>query len=203
MLPQIYSIDKYVNYFRYLAASCVHIAHDIASESLDAPDKSRRRFAIFEEDEVVGGLRSSIGDGVVLLLHPYFTKPQSNGAGDYRTNHDAAFIIADKPANDNINTKVASLRKTEEIAYLLLNQIVNDANEGGPTCPASSPFTGIDYNDFKLEPLMNIFEGRVGWYVQFTFQLKQSKYYFNPAIHNEPTTWLTVGDPQVYPNTTP
>lgn len=203
MIPQVYSIDKYVNYFRYLAASCVYIQHDIASESLDATEKGKRRFAIFEEDEVVEGLRSGIGDGVVLLLHPYFTKPSSNGAGDYRTNHDAAFIIADKPANDNINTKVESLRKTEGIAYILINQIVNDANEGGATCPASNPFTGITYNDFKLEPLMNIFEGRVGWYVQFKFQLKQSKYYFNPNIHNEGSTWLPVGDPQVYPNTQP
>jgi len=202
MTPQVFSINKYVNYFRLLAASHWLVQHDIASELPDAP-KGGCKFAIFEEDEVVSGLRSTISDEVVVFLHPYFTNPQHNGAGDYRTNHNAAFIISEKPATGGINDKVASLNKCESIAYNFIVQILHDANQSGATCPASNPFTGVDLNDFKLEPLLNIFDGRVGWYIQFKFQLKQSKYNLNPAIYNEPTTWLAVGDPQEYPNTTP
>jgi hypothetical protein len=204
MQEKITTVTQYINYFRMLAASHWLIQHDIASESMDAPEKSKCRFAIFEEDEVVAGLRSGIGAGPVLFLHPYFPKPSTNNAGDHRFNCKGAFIIAEKPANKNMSSKITTLGKMEQIATQIIMQLVFDANEGGATCPATYCLAGLTLNDFEpMEPLLNIFEGRVGYYVQFSFQLKQTKTLLNPSIYNEPTTWLAVGDPQVYPNTTP
>lgn len=201
-MTQVFSISTYVNYFRLMAASHSSIQHNIAAESPDFADKSQCRFTMFSHDEVVGGLRSRIGDGVNVFLHPYFTKPSSNGAGDYRTRHTAAFIIAQKVNHNDVAALTAALNNTEFIMYTFIMQLVRDANEFGATCRLKNPFSGCEFNDMKLEPVFNLWDGRAGWYVEFEFVLKQNKFYMNPALYNESTTWLPVGTaPNDYPLT--
>lgn len=200
MLSQVFSINTYVNYFRLMAASHTSIGHELGSEGPDA-DKSKSRFAIFSHDEVLTGLRSRIGDGVVLFLHPYFIKPKSNGAGDYRGVYSGAFIIAKKANKSDIADWLPALNECEFIAYGIAGQLVNDSNEFGATCKMQNPFSGCLWDDMKFEPVMNLWDGRFGWYVEFEFTLKQAKFLMNPALYNENTTWQPVGTPpNTYPN---
>lgn len=199
MTTPAFNFSRYVNYFRLLAASHSGIAHDLASELPDA-DKNTRHFALFTSDEVVSGLRSTIGDGIVLLLHPYFPKPGTNDAGFYYTDITCSFLLVKKVDHKDVQALTTTLNQTEEVLFTLLGQIIHDSKEYGTSCPIPKAFDGVSWNDVdKIEPLMHIFDGRAGWYCEFTYRVKQSKWLMNPALHNEPTTWLAVGDPQQYP----
>lgn len=197
--PTIY---HYVDYFRFIAASHVGINHVIASEGPDG-NKSERKFAVFTSDEVVGGLRSTIGDGVVLLLHPYYSKPASNGAGHYYMENTGAFLLVEKCNHDNSSEVTLSLFRTEEIVYNILNQIIHDTGEYGFKCPVPKPFTGMDWNDvLKIEPVLNVFEGRAGWYVEFKYRMNQNKGLMNPDLHNDTALWQPIEYGAItYPNT--
>jgi hypothetical protein len=180
---------QYTNYFRQLAKKHYLIRHNPLAEDKSYVNKSECRFAMFHHDEVVSGLRTAIGDGPIVFVHPYYATPYSNDAGDFRGKYTGAFIIAKKSDPANINNIISNYDLTELIAWHFIAQIGFDANETDkPECDIPSLFfSGVDFNRMKLEPVHNLWNGMYGWYVEFQFDIRKK---FGPQIHNESTVWL-------------
>lgn len=188
-------IIQYVNYFRNIAVKHKKINHQIGAETNSYFTKDNRHFAIFEHDEVINGLRSTIADGIVLFLHLYDGKGYENQADDYRVRNTGAFIIAEKaPIHYQTRGNVAynpgfdlpevlhSYELCESIMWDIINRMIIDSR---------SPchfFNYLELSDFTIEPVSNLWDGRYGWYVQFQFTSKRNEY-ISETLATDPTIW--------------
>lgn len=187
-------IHDYVNYFRNIAIKHKQINHAHGAEIGSYTLKENRHFAIFEHDEVVTGLRSQIADGIVLFLHLYDTKGYDNLADDYRATHTGAFIIAEKaPIEFQTRGAIAyssldgpevlqSYETCETIMWQIINRMMMDSRD---PCHL---FHRIQLSDFTIDPVSNLWDGRYGWYVQFTFQTRRNDV-INNALATDPPIW--------------
>lgn len=162
------NIASYVSYFRNLAAMHYQILHDPQQEESNSIVKATRKFVIFDNDEVATGLRSQIGSGIVLFLEVYTFQGKDNEAGDYRANHQARFIIARKVKPQSWTDLLVAYNTTEKIVWDFVNKIIVDSNFTGPSC--GTPFKNLTLNNFSAEPVSNLWDGRAGWVVDFTYQ---------------------------------
>ena len=166
------TLKDYTEYFRQLAVSHYLIQHQVAAESADATDKGNCKFAMFDTDEVVTGLRSAIGDGYVLFVEAYTFRGKDNDMGDYRSRHQGSFLLAKKTKKFSIADKVDNMAACEGIVLDIMNKIVYDSTNGGTSC--GCPFQHVSLNDFSCEPVMEIWDGRSGWVVNFNFEQDRS-----------------------------
>lgn len=165
------SIASYVAYFRKLATQHYQILHNPQQEDTNATQHGTRRFILFETDEVVTGLRSNIGNGVVLFLEVYTFNGIDNGASDYRSAHQGRFILAEKVNHLSTHKLADTLAKCESIAWDIANKILYDCNRVQQPCNA--PFQNVDLRSFAGEPVTNLWSGYSGWVMSFNFQFNR------------------------------
>lgn len=162
------TVTTYINYFKALAQSHYMLLHDDDNANATAATKAKSKFVLFDNDEVVTGLRSLIGPGIILFLEIFTFRGRENGEGDYRAIHQGRFIIARKTIAQNNADLVAAYTETETVVWDFINRILYDSKHGAPACGA--PFKNITLNDFSVEPVINLWDGRAGWVVDFTYQ---------------------------------
>jgi hypothetical protein len=180
-----FGLTQYVNYFRNLATQCHNIHHLPASEDPNYPDKNDCKFALYYYHEVVGGLRSNISDDIVLFLHLYDGQGKDNHAGNQSSSHTCNFIVAKKADINDINEVTQALSLTESTMFLLMNKIIHDANQDGPGC---GPLRKVTLDKFRWEPISNLWDGRFGWWVEFSFEVKRTDL-MDEAIALDTGTW--------------
>lgn len=185
------TIRNYENYFRNLAIKSKFIKHIAAAEKDDYGEKEKCRFVTFTSEEVIAGLRSKVSQDASLFLELYTAKGYDNEAGDFRTSQSGRFLVcANKVTtlSDSVAyNPIEILEHTETITWLLINRIIYDANQNGPSC--DKPITGITLNNFyNIEPQWDIFDGRYGWLVEFTYQQKR-KDEMNPSKQTDSQFW--------------
>lgn len=181
------TIKTYIEYFRQLAVSHHLIQHVVAAESQASTTKGECRFAVFEYDEVVTKLRSAIGDGYILFVEGYTFRGKDNEAGDYRSRHQGTFLICKKTQQMNAAQKEDNMALCEEIVFDIITKIIYDSTDDGTAC--GCPFKNITGNDFSAEPVLNIFEGRSGWVVNFNFEQDRISD-MDPARATNAAIWL-------------
>lgn len=180
-----FGIAQYVSYFRNLAEQCHYIHHIPASENPDYPEKEDCKFALYYYHDLVAGLRTAISDGIVLFLHIYDGRGNDNHAGSQSSSHTCNFILAKKAVATDIPEITAALANTEEAMFVLINKIIHDAHQDGPGC---GPFKKVTLDKFRWEPVSNLWDGRFGWWVEFSFDVKRTDL-MDESIALDAGTW--------------
>lgn len=162
------TINTYCTYFENLAKSHHSILHNATQSASNATVKGESKFVLFDNDEVVTGLRSLIGSGIILFLEIFTFRGSDNMAGDYRAKHQGRFIIARKVLPMNNSDLIAAYAECEAIVWDFINKIIHDSKLSGDAC--NTPFKNISLNDFSCEPVSNLWDNRAGWVVDFTYQ---------------------------------
>lgn len=188
----INTVLTYVSYFRALAQNHYKILHNPAHETFDATVKGQSHFAVFDNDEVVTGLRSRISNGVVLFLEVFTFRGYDNQAGDYRGIYNARFIIAEKVAQGDNAGMINAYNNCEQIVWELINRIIYDSNNAGSAC--GKPFKNLTLDQFSVEPVTNLWDGRTGWVVDFTFQQSRNTE-MDTALATDEDIWVNYATP--------
>jgi hypothetical protein len=104
-------VSYYTLYFGNLAKRHYKLLHNSDNSTSSATAKSESKFVMFDNDEVVTGLRSLIGSGIILFLEIFTFRGSDNMAGDYRAKHQGRFIIARKVLPMNNADLIACLHR--------------------------------------------------------------------------------------------
>lgn len=162
------TIYNYVSYFRRLAAEHHAILHDPQQETQAATIRGARRFVLFDTDEVVTGLRTQIGDGIVLFLEAYTFQGHDNDAGDYRSQHQGRFIVAKKYNVKSFYDLVYAYDECEKVTWDFINRLIFDSSVDGTAC--GTPFKNLSLANFSCDPVDKLWDNRAGWLVEFRFE---------------------------------
>ncbi len=165
------SLQEYIDYFRRIAVKHKRILHDPASELQDQP-KGLKRFITFSHDEVITGLRSKIDNGIVLFLSLYDFSGEDNNADYYKSTHQASFILAGVAKSTDFAAQESVYVLTEEIVWNIISLLITESKLEN-NCFA--PFHRLKLSDFRAKPVGPLWDGRYGWYVEFTFRHKRNK----------------------------
>jgi len=181
--------NDYVNYFRQLAVSHYLILHDSSQEGPNATQKGKCRFVLFDNDEVVTGLRSVVPDGIVFYLEMFTGRGVDNLAGDYRGQYQGRFLIAKKVKAMSITELQQAYAECEGVMWDIIGRMLYDNAYAGPDCEL--PFRNLTLNDFTWEPVSNLWDGRAGWVVDFNYQQSREDEITNAVVNGElnPTVW--------------
>jgi hypothetical protein len=161
-------VSYYTLYFGNLAKRHYKLLHNSDNSTSSATAKSESKFVMFDNDEVVTGLRSLIGSGIILFLEIFTFRGSDNMAGDYRAKHQGRFIIARKVKPMDNADLIDAYTECEAVVWDFINKIIHDSNLSGDAC--NTPFKNISLNDFSCEPVSNLWDNRAGWVVDFTYQ---------------------------------
>lgn len=177
-------LDTYISYFRSLAIRHKDLQHDPLSDSGQVGAASKH-FTRFEYNEVVKGLRSTVGFPC-LCLHLYENETDSQNNINVKFNPRGAFMVIDHPATDSFADEQAAYSKSERIAYEILQQIYQDHKPGSDPC--ARPFKKFDFDKINITPVGPVFTGEYGYLVEFNFELQKQINITNPP---SPGTFLS------------
>jgi hypothetical protein len=183
------SVNDYTVYFGNLAKRHHLLLHNGNQSGSNATVKAKSKFVLFDNDEVVTGLRSLIGSGIILFLEIFTFRGSDNMAGDYRSKHQGRFIIARKVLPMNNADLISAYAECEAIVWDFINKIIHDSNLSGDAC--NTPFKNISLNDFSCEPVSNLWDGRAGWVVDFTYQQNRMDE-IDEELANDEAIWTVV-----------
>lgn len=183
----------YIETFRRYAIYHKDIRHNPASEDPDYSVNDDCHFATFSTDEVITKLRTTISDGVTLLVHPYSTQGGQNEPGTtFKSIHEAAFIIVKKADAFNFAEQNTAIDLCETITWDIIRRIHQESNGEGQSC---SFMNMINLISFSSDAIYNIFDGRYGWYTKFTFTIRRT--HFMDTVYAENDLQNPFSDPQI------
>lgn len=188
-MPSPYiSINKYIEYFRQLAANHTLVAHNIAQEALgaDATEKGTQSFHILTIEDVLASERSDINpDKVNVLLYRYDIQPSDqNRVQDYRALYTGAFTVVQYTEVDNITAQHQAAAQTEIVAWDFIQSIIAQSAAGADGKQCASPFGIIHPDNFTIKPIGPIWEHCFGWHVEFNFKI-DAEYWMDQSRVNQ------------------
>lgn len=160
------NVEFYTDYFRQLAVRHKDLKHNPAAETGDA-DVSEKRFTKWSVEEVVTGLRGSMGFPA-LMLELYDEKGTSEMMYSVAQHTRGAFTILAQSVIGDFNSEIAAYAIAERIMFDMLKQIWQDHYADEDAC--DTPFKSFSFN-YEKTPVGPLFEGnKFGYRVEFDFQ---------------------------------
>ena len=161
------NVEAYINYFRGLAIAHKDIQHNPASETGSAAPGAKK-FARWGVDEVVTGLRTSMG-WPALLLELYEVQTTGETVYDVKGSYTGAFTVLDSAKVNNYDSEVEAFKKTESIYRDLLKKIWQDTfGSGANFCEPI--FSDFDFKRLNVTPVGPLFDNQFGWRIEFPFR---------------------------------
>lgn len=159
--------NTYTGYFKHLAITHKDLRHDPQSETGNAPAGSKK-FTRWGADEVITGLRSSIGYPA-MLLELYEINTHAETPYDVKGYYSGAFTIIDRAEPDNTAAEEDCHAIAEKIYLDILQQIYQD-HYGRNKNRCLTPFAEFSFNNLQITPVGPIFDNCFGWRVEFAFK---------------------------------
>lgn len=178
-------IQGYIDYFRQLAVTHKDIQHNIASETGDA-SPGEKRFSTWGIDQVVTGLRTKMGDPL-LLLENYEIHTSGQNMHDVKAAYSGAFTVIGRAKVNNYADEVFQFAKCERIYKDILQKIWQEMY-GADAEFCSTPFYSFQFHTLSIIPVGPLFDNSFGWRIEFSFNPKLS---FNISTPPEPGTFIT------------
>lgn len=161
------SLEKYIDYFRNLAICNTKIGHDPATEAGE-DNQSARKFAKWNADEVISGLRTQVGYPL-LLIQLYETDLSAQSEYSINLFPSAAFTVLCSASANDYRQEEAAYILAEEIMYELLQQIWQD-HYSAENRNCKSPFKEFFFDKIRIIPTGMLFNGAFGWHCDFSFE---------------------------------
>lgn len=155
-------IEGYIDYFRQMAVQHKDIRHNPASED-GSVGPGEKRFSTWGIDQVVTGLRTKMGDPV-LLLENYEIVTGGQSLHDVKASYSGAFTIIGRAKINNYADEVAQFAKCERIYRDILKKMWQDVY--GPDHEfCTTPFSGIHFHSLSIVSVGPLFDNSFGWRV--------------------------------------
>lgn len=163
--------NKYIDYFRKMAAYHPDIAHDVNTEIQDN-SIGLKKFARWSADEAITGLRTKMGFPA-LLLEMFEIDSTAANVFDVRFRPKGAFTIVDEAKIGDYNDEERVYQTTEQIAIDILTKIwEHHYSQLDKRC--ETPFKEFRFNNLTITPVGPLFTNHFGFRVEFEFEFRET-----------------------------
>lgn len=170
-MPAANNTHKYTDYFRKMAVFHPDIAHDINTELQDGAIGTKK-FARWNAEEAITGLRTQIGTPA-LLLELFEINSAAANVHDVRFRPTGAFTIIDQAIKGDFNDEERAYQVTERIAIDVLTKI-HEHHYGPQAKRCETPFKEFRFNNLLITPVGPLFTNHFGWRVEFEFEFRET-----------------------------